>query len=320
MRRHFALIIIIFLCIVTVVSANQDEPGQPTESDQEAVLEVSLHTISGNWSDYQLVQVPDPSFPSTVNVVQPANTCEDASDSEESLFTIGTGTVANVLNLTSPGASDPALSCMWGSPGLLEGYRTAWFKFVPDFNGPVRFTTLSSTYDTILAIHQGECGQTTELVCNDDNNFFSSEDNLEVRAGKTYYLEVADWHLGVQGSVILNLASAWLPVTNRWQVVSKGNETQAQRSRHVAEVYDGKIFVIAGQKTVSGSIIRTGEVDIFDTSTGKWIDGSTMPEFGYSNTTAAVVNGKIYLPSGFVGDPVTYDARQWVYDINTNTW
>ncbi len=320
MRRYFALIIIIMLGTVAAVSARQEEPTRPSEASQDAILEVSLHTIAGNWSGYQLVSVPDPSFPSALSNVQPANTCEDAGDSDDFLFTLGTGTVAPVNSLTSPGLKDPALSCMWGSPGLLEGYRTAWFRFIPDFNGPIRFTTLGTNYDTILAVHQGECGLQTELVCNDDNNFFSSEATLNVRAGETYFLEVADWHLGVQGSVILSLASAWLPVTNNWQVVSRGNETQAQRSRHVAEVYNGKIYVIGGQKTVSGSIIRTGAVDIFDTSTRNWSAGSSMPQFGYSNTTAAVVNGNIYIPAGFVGHPVTYEGVHWVYNISNNSW
>lgn len=319
MPRYLVLIMIIMLGTVAIVSAQQEEPTPENELEQGAVLEVSLHTISGAWSDYQLILIDDPSFPYATTNVQPKNTCEDASDSEE-LFVLGTGTVANVLNLTSPGLSDPALSCMWGSPGLLEGYRTAWFKFVPAFNGPVRFSTLGSTYDTIVAVHQGTCGSQIELACNDDNNFFSSEATVNVRAGEVYFLEVADWHLGVQGSVILNLASAWLPVTNSWQVVSQGAQTQAQRSRHVAEVYNGKIYVIAGQKAVSGSVVRTGAVDIFDTASGSWSSGTSMPQFGYSNTTGAVVNGKIYIPAGFVGDPVTYDGRQWVYNISNNTW
>jgi hypothetical protein len=41
---------------------------------------------------------------------------------------------------------------------------------------------------------------------------------------------------------------------------------------------------------------------------------------GYSNTEAAVVNNKIFLPSGYVGDNNTYSGIHCVYDIASDTW
>ena len=35
---------------------------------------------------------------------------------------------------------------------------------------------------------------------------------------------------------------------------------------------------------------------------------------------AAYVNGKIYVPTGWVGDNDEYDGTFWAYDIDNDTW
>jgi N-acetylneuraminic acid mutarotase len=213
---------------------------------------------------------------------------------------------------------------MWGNPSRPQGYRTAWYKFVPPISGIVTIHTKGSTYDTVLAVYAGSCGALTQLACNDDasasgNYVFSSEVEVSVIQGGTYYVEVGDWRLAQNGPSLLAL-SAYITAESEWRFVSTMDEA---RTRHAAVVNGVAIYVIGGQTFVGNTPVRTPRTSVYNTETNTWTMLSPMyaaDGFGYSNTTAALVNGKIYLPSGYVGDDDTYDGTHWVYDIATNIW
>jgi hypothetical protein len=86
-------------------------------------------------------------------------------------------------------------------------------------------------------------------------------------------------------------------------------------------------FVIGGQIINAAGIPEILNItQIFNTVTGEWKELAKMClpgqacSSGYSNTTAALIDRKIYLPSGYVGNVDEYDGTHWVYDIASNTW
>jgi N-acetylneuraminic acid mutarotase len=159
------------------------------------------------------------------------------------------------------------------------------------------------------------------VACNDDDNYLTSRLELEVQAGETYYIEVADWHSAASDQMTLNLISALVPIDSRWQVATAVPTDVSTRSRH-AVIADGtKLYVIAGQTSVGENSVRTPSMYVYDTATGNTVPRANMPGgsdlLGYSNTTAALVDGRIYMPAGYTGKN---EGTHWVYDISANNW
>jgi hypothetical protein len=194
---------------------------------------------------------------------------------------------------------------------------------VPDFNGTVTLSTQGSTYDTILAVYTGQCGTLNQIACNDDNNYFTSMTNIQVRAGEEYYIEVADWHSSASGDVNLSILSVLQPITSHWEVTSSGADTESFRSRHVVVADGSKLYVIGGQTVIGSNSVRTPTTCAYDTTDGSvdFLQNMRVSDgLGYSNTTGALVNGRIYIPSGYVGDDFGYDGTHVFYDIAAGRW
>ncbi len=313
-RHQLMLALVLLLGTVALASAQGEQPELNDESGNLPLLAAPSHMIAGEWEPLTLEEVDSSEVPVLSQILPGSDTCSNAPQ-----FNVpgGTQSVTNG-NTTSPG--DPLLACMWDSPSNPQGYRTTWFKFNSAFSGRVTISTAGSTYDTVLAVYAGGCAAPTQLACNDDFNYFSSEVSLFVFANQDYYVEVADWHLGVNGTATANVSAVINKETN-WVI---DNLMTEPRSRHAAAVVHDQIFVISGQTVAGSNPVRTPRVDRYNTTTGTWTQMISMPAgsdgLGYSNTSAAEVNGKIYLPSGYVGDDSIYDGTHWVYSIAGNTW
>lgn len=235
------------------------------------------------------------------------------------------------VNAMTDETTDPAFSCLWGTPPgprPTQGYRTVWYKIVAPNSGVLTVQAnpnadFDDNYDTVLGIYEapdGSCGALVPVACNDDSNGFLSQASAGILQGKTYYVEVADWQFGQSGDSILSLSAA-LETAPLWQAAGT---MPLPRSQHAAVVVGEDIYVLGGQTVVTGNPVRTSRVERFNPATGAWTtlnEGWWGPDYlGYSSTTAAYLNGKIYLPSGYIGDPDSYDGTHWVYDVTNNAW
>ncbi|GMQ78072.1 MAG: hypothetical protein BMS9Abin02_0569 [Anaerolineae bacterium] len=323
-RRPLVLIITLILGVAALVSAQEDEPGLVPAGHGIPLSSYPTHEVSGVWQPIELEPIDRaPLSASQLPGDQGADLCVDAT-----IINLpgGGGGVTDTRSMTRSD-DDPALSCMWGKPSDPGGYRTIWYKVTPEESGYLRVFTNGSTYDTVLAIYSSDlenaCVNLQQLSCNDDSNFLSSEATLLVLSGKTYYIEVADWQFEAPGETFASLSAVFTPI-NEWQVAASLNPA---RSRHVTVMNGDNAFVIGGQIiNASGIPEILNSTQIFNTVTGEWKELAKMClpgqacSSGYANTTAALIDRKIYLPSGYVGNVDEYDGTHWVYDIASNTW
>lgn len=251
-------------------------------------------------------------IPFAVNAA--ADTCEAAT----LIPSLPWGDRTQFVNLLTQSPTDPVLGCMWGSPSRPQGYRTAWYRFVAPYSAQVTVDTFYSNYDTVLAVYTGTCGadNLVQVACNDDHQGFTSQVSFSVRKGETYYIEVADWHFDVYGTT-LNIAVLINPVESLWQ--PQGN-LPIPRSRHAVVAAGNFLYVIGGETEMGLSPSLTNSLQRLDAQSGAWVNLDPMPGSGYANTSAAVVGGKIYLPSGFTGNVSAYSGIHHIYDIASNFW
>ena len=88
---------------------------------------------------------------------------------------------------------------------------TVWYTVTPSQDGTIIFDTFGSTYDTVLAVHQGtSMGSLVLRACNDDSTGLQSKVTVPVSAGVTYSIQVGGF-VGQTGPLTLNLA-AFVPV------------------------------------------------------------------------------------------------------------
>lgn len=315
MRRYFALLLTVLLGTITLVSAQEDDRHQLNGSDGIPLEVAPGHMISSQWQPVDLEEIDEPGFLREPDAPPAADVCV-GSPNLVLLPSDGGQTITNPMTQSS---DDPSLACAWNKPSDFTGYRTVWYRFTAVANGWVSIETAGSTYDTILSVYVGSCGSKVQIACNDDFVGFSSRVNFPVSTGLTYYIEAADWQFGVSGDATLNLAAV-LTTANRWEEVSS---MDVPRSRHASVISGNQIYVIGGQTAVGNNPVRTPHTSRFDTSSETWTTLSNLPGddgFGYSNTTAALVDGKIYVPSGYIGVDGLYDGAQWAYDITSNHW
>ncbi|MGD8857838.1 MAG: pre-peptidase C-terminal domain-containing protein, partial [Chloroflexota bacterium] len=304
---------------VALVSAGDHASKTNTVAAMPPPPEAILRTDDGAIQVLDLEPIAKPDGPLTLTAAAATNACSQAP----TLLINDGGSTDNIrdFNFIVDG-SDPVLSCMWGDPPDDRGYRTAWYKFQPADYGLVALSTWSSNYDTVIAVHKGACEALVEVACNDDDNYWSSRVELEVQAGETYYVEVADWHSAASGEMILNLQSEQQPIKSHWKAAAAGSSNDSFRSRHAVVADGSKLYVIAGQESIGADAVRTPSMYVYDTATGSTQYLSNMKggddQQGYSNTTAALVNGRIYMPAGYTGG--LNDGTHWVYIIGEDRW
>ena len=329
MPRIALLVLLILLVGTTVLTAAQESEPPP----EEAPLEAPIHAdpgrvfgpLSGVWEPVELEHVDGPPVAPSDTTAHASDLCataaplalEDGTDGDQSL----------VSNMSISG-SDPVLSCMWGSPSRHRGYRTVWYRFEAPATGRLIVSAnfnpanYEQSYDTVIAVYhssEGDCETLTAIACDDDTHGFLSEARAFVQDGEDYYIEVADWSLGVQGDATLNLGVVLEESARLWELLPEGMPDP--RTRH-SVVTDGRSLYIIGGENEIGQ--RLGTTWQFDTWTRTWSQLRPMPSpggfFGYSRTSAAYLNGRIYLPSGFVGDDSIFAGEHRVFVPATNTW
>jgi hypothetical protein len=99
-------------------------------------------------------------------------------------------------------------------------------------------------------------------------------------------------------------------------------------TRHAAVVVGSDFYILGGQLTTTSAPERSAATYRYDTLTGQWTTLAPMPAVagtcvdgnGYAAADAAYLSGKIYLPSGYVGDNDSYCGVHMVYRITSNRW
>jgi uncharacterized protein YijF (DUF1287 family) len=86
----------------------------------------------------------------------------------------------------------------------MRGGKSVWYRWTAPQDGTVTFDTIGSTFDTLLAVYQGDSLEALrEVASNDDYRgvqslvSFASEQGVE-------YLVAVDGYLGAAGNVVLN--------------------------------------------------------------------------------------------------------------------
>ena len=313
------ILVLSFLILVTAVSRAQSNPTMPTDNDLIIIKEPPQEMIDGVMPFQAHIQkTGEFSAPMTLLGGEPADLCSEATALVVYPSNPADGGVANVSNALVE-EDDPVLSCMWGNPSRPQGYRTVWYKLFASVNGRVTIDTFNSTYDTVLGIYSGECGALVTLHCNDDTNLFTSEVTFTISQGETYYIEVADRSPGLPQPANMQLSALLQPVDSKWiQILS--NPAPPPVSRHAVVAQGEYLYVIGGQSGETGIPNISNRTIRFNTNTSSWTEMAAIPGAGYSNTTAALANGHIYLPSGYNGNNLAYDGLHWAYDIAGNSW
>ena len=250
-----------------------------------------------------------------------ADTCVDATSLNLS-FTFPADGGATLTNPYTEQENDPILSCMWGNPPNLRGYRTVWYKYLASDTAEVTITTRGTSYDTVLAVYSGNCENLRQMACSDDYISLQSQITFQTVRNETYFIEVADWHSAVTPQANLALSAVMDGRETRWAQV--GNIPEGGVSRHAIATQGSQIYLIGGQQNLFAFPALTNQLQRYDASTGQW-SGVSLPALAdmptaYANTTAVQVGGKIYVPGGFNGNTSAYDATHWTYTISTDLW
>ena len=327
--RRISLILLLLFVSTTLVLAQDVEPQieGPVQLQTEGKWVPGNMIDGGHYVPVKLVETLPPAL------LDPNSPEADAATDECS--------AAPLLDLTAPAgdggqtitrdmtnnATDPnVVSCMYGNPPNPQGSRSVWYQFTAPTSGKVVVEsrpniTFLDNYDTVIIIHTGTCAALVLQGCNDDYNGFLSRAEALVRRGQTYYVEVVDWHVGVNRDAILNLI-AWIEDADSvWE--NNLQDIPNIRSRHAMVGVEDDIYIISGQTTVDDNPIRTARLDRYSIDTQEWEVLSFLlgPDgFGYSNGDAAVVNDRIYIPAGYIGDNDEYAGIHYVYSIEDNAW
>jgi len=127
---------------------------------------------------------PTPTFTPTATPVPPTNDDFAQAVAMSSLpFSQSMETGAATI------AGDDPLLCTGSTGGA-----TVWYRLVAPAAGELTVHTSGSSYDTVLAVFSGARGALTQLACNDDYANLQSQVTLNVAAGTTYFVEVADYY------------------------------------------------------------------------------------------------------------------------------
>jgi len=137
----------------------------------------------------------------------------------------------------------------WSCTSL--GTRDLWYRYTPQSNGSCTFSTcaqMSNTFDTVIEVFDGTCGNLVSLACNDDTSSCSlsylSTVTVAASASQTLYARVGGYN-NSSGSFLVNITE--LPFSNPAPNISSISPT----STLVAS--SGRTLTINGSGFVSSS-------------------------------------------------------------------
>lgn len=99
---------------------------------------------------------------------------------------------------------DPALSCV---PDGLHAH-SVWYRLVAPGDGTITVDSFGSGFDTVLAAFAGECGELTEVACDDDTQATQSRIDFPVVAGATYLIELSSYGSSAGGAAKVSASFA----------------------------------------------------------------------------------------------------------------
>lgn len=323
MRRLVAVFILGVVLLTGVIAAAQPDipPFIPIEPIPQESFTYTVPLEPATWEEV-VAQLPmAPQAPA------PSDSCSAAPSLNLSLPADGGQAVVNSY---SEAATDPILNCMWGTPSRPQGYRTAWYKLIAPTSGLLVVEALPNAdyrdnYDTVIAIHTGTCASLNTVSCVDDSNGFLSRATALIQQDVTYYIEVADWQFGVNGTARINLLAYITAADSFWKYA--GNIPVAL-TRHTATRIGSDFYIIGGLRSTGNTPDRIPTVRKYDTISMQWSTLAPMPSvpstcmdgFGYAATDAAYIDGRIFTPSGYTGNNNAFCGVHMVYDVATNSW
>lgn len=87
-----------------------------------------------------------------------------------------------------------------------EGGASVWWAWTAPATGTAEFTTVGSSFDTLLAAYSVRVSSTTEVASNDDvdsqNDVYQSAVEFDAQEGRRYYIAV-DGYNGATGDIVL---------------------------------------------------------------------------------------------------------------------
>jgi subtilisin family serine protease len=93
-----------------------------------------------------------------------------------------------------------------------DGITSIWYTWTPSADVTIRFNTIGSDFDTILAAYTGTAlNDLTKIDSDDDSVGLQSQIEFSALAGVAYYIAV-DGYSGAEGQVVLNWAT-YIPTT-----------------------------------------------------------------------------------------------------------
>ena len=124
-------------------------------------------------------------------------------------FLISSFPYTNTQNTTTAIAAsdDPTLPCTG-----TKGSCSVWYSFTPSANGRLNATTVTSNYDTVLALWTGTRGGLVNVACNDDAVIGIQSELIDVvvNSGVPYFIEIAGFSPSSPGGT-LNLSVDFAP-------------------------------------------------------------------------------------------------------------
>jgi hypothetical protein len=97
---------------------------------------------------------------------------------------------------TTPNVDDPANFPCDGF-NHLAGFASVWYKYTPPAAQTISLDTIGTDYDTYIAVWTGSRGSLNLVICNDETFSGFSELSVDVNAGTTYYIEIAQFNDGL---------------------------------------------------------------------------------------------------------------------------
>lgn len=133
------------------------------------------------------------------NAAVPTVTTVSGNDSCSSAIAVNEGTWSDDNTAATTDGADTCVS---------SSAKDVWYAYTATVTGNVAISTQGSYFDTVLSVHDGCPGDTTnEIACNDDTVGLSSTINLNVTSGTTYLIRVAGFSDSEYGPYTLSIGS-----------------------------------------------------------------------------------------------------------------
>jgi len=194
-------------------------------------------------------------------------------------------------------------------PDCIDGFGNGvWYQFTPPVDGQLVVDTFGSDFDTGLAVYTGDCGDLTEVACNDDTGGINSQVILPATAGVTYRFLVGGYSAHV-GNLIFHLdfltAPAFITQPASQTVLAGSNATFNATLTGALPMSFQWFFngtPLANDGRISGSATASLSIANITTADAGSYTLAVTNFLGATNSTAAVLT--VLFPPAFTTEPV----------------